>query len=151
MNFSTIHDQIFVAVKEALPEHKELDDNVVIENNNSLKLNKGFCIEFRGARNTNRVVDCLMSVAQDIVITNTLSNRGTETDIEARKRAEKAILEDCYKIVKAIESNVQLDDTCEKIEFSSHNGIELIISDDEKTFLMVQATYSIEWFKTKEF
>lgn len=149
MIFSEIYDEIYKVVKEALIDHVELDDNVVIENNNDRKLQKGFAVSFNGAQNTNQQLDCLMSAKQSVVITNTLANFGSELDLEARKKAEKSLFENCYKIVKEIEQNTQLNGTVELVSFDSHNGIELLISNEEKIYYMIQATYSVEWFKQK--
>jgi hypothetical protein len=126
-------------------DHKELDDNILIENNSELKLEKGFCVQWTNADNSERSLNG-KSIRQTVIVTNTLKNLGNFTDVTARKRAVRDILENCHRLVEWIEQNPQLNDNAVLVEFIGHPGPELIIDQSNKAYLMIQATYQLEWF-----
>lgn len=143
--FTDMYDEFELQVATVFNDHKELDDNVLIENNSELKLKKGFCVEWRDAENTQRMMSNGKSVKQTVIVTNTLSNDGNNTDIIARKKAIKDILENCHKLVQWVEDNPQLNDKAAQVNFLNHPGPQLIF-DGKKEYLMIQATYTLEWF-----
>lgn len=144
--FTDMYDEFETQVATVFSDHQELDDNVMIENNSELKLIKGFCIEWRDAENSERLVSNGKSVKQTVVVTNTLANDGNLTDIIARKQAVKDILENCHRLVQYVEDNPQLNDKACLVSFVNHPGPDLIFDESEKAYLMIQATYTLEWF-----
>lgn len=145
INFSDMYDEFERQVKELFGDHKELDDNVLIENNSELKLQKGYCIEWKDADNSERLLNG-RSTRQNVTVTNTLKNVGNITDIVARKKAVKDILENCHRLVVWAEENPQLNDKAVLLAFRNHPGPELLIDRENKAYLMIQATYQLEWF-----
>lgn len=143
--FTDMYDEFETQVATILTNHKELDDNIMIENNSELKLQKGFCVEWKDANNTERSLNC-KSIRQTVIVTNTLKNAGNFTDIVARKQAIKDILENCHTLVEWIEQNPQLNDKAVLVKFINHPGPELIIDQNNKAYYMIQATYQLEWF-----
>lgn len=143
--FADMYDEFEAQVALIFNDHKELDDNVMIENNSELKLEKGFCVEWKDANNTERSLNG-KSVRQTVIVTNTIKNLGNFTDKVARKKAVKDILENCHRLVEWVEQNPQLNDKACLVTFTNHPGPELIFDRDMKAYLMIQATYQLEWF-----
>lgn len=144
-DFGEMFDEFELQVKTAFDGHKELVDNVVIENNSELLLKKGFCVEWRDADNTERMLNG-KSVRQSVLVTNTLANNGAFEDIAKRKQAVKDIILNANKLIEYVEENPQLNGKAVLVKFINHNGAEFIIDRENKTYLMIQATYQLEWF-----
>jgi hypothetical protein len=145
LTFADMYDEFEAQVATIFTGHKELDDNVLIENNSELKLNKGFCVEWKDADNSERSLNG-RSTRQTVIVTNTLKNAGNFTDIVARKKAVKDILEFCHTLVEWVEENPSLNGKACLVTFVNHPGPELIFDREMKAFLMIQATYQLEWF-----
>jgi hypothetical protein len=145
VTFEDMYDEFEAQVTANFTGHKELDDNVLIENNSELKLAKGFCVEWKDGSNAERSLNG-KSVRQTVIVTNTLANRGNFTDIAARKKAVKDIIANCNTLIEYVESNPQLNGKACLVTFVSHPGPELIFDREMKAYLMIQATYQLEWF-----
>lgn len=144
--FTDMYDEFELQVATVFNDHHELDDNIMIENNSDLKLIKGYSVEWRDADNTERSLSNGKSVKQTVIVTNTLANDGNFTDIAARKKAVKDILENCHRLVQYVEDNPQLNDKACLVSFVNHPGPQLIFSEKEDAYYMIQATYQLEWF-----
>lgn len=144
-DFGDMFDEFELQVKNIFVNHKELTDNVVIENNSELQLKKGYCVEWRDADNTERMLNG-KSVRQAVLVTNTLANNGAFDDIPMRKKAVKDILINCNNLIQYIEDNPTLEGKAVLVKFINHNGAEFIIDRENKAYLMIQATYQLEWF-----
>lgn len=145
VNFEDMYDEFELQVATIFTGHKELDDNIMIENNSELKLVKGFCVEWSTADNAERSLS-MKSVRQTVKVTNTLKNDGNFTDIAARKKAVKDILSNCNRLIEYVEENPQLNGKACLVTFINHPGPELIFDREMKAYLMIQATYQLEWF-----
>lgn len=145
IDFESMYDEFELQVATTFNDHKELDDNEFIENNSELKLMKGFCVQWGEADNAQRSLN-KKSVRQSVTVTNTLANDGSFNDIAARKKAVKDIISNCNRLIQWIEENPQLNDRAVLVTFVNHPGPELIFDDNKKSYLMIQATYQLEWF-----
>jgi hypothetical protein len=127
---------------------KELDDNVIIENNDNKKLKNGFAIQFVGDTNGAIELSGHTYINQTVYVTLTTANFGTIRDISERKDAEKMLLAMKDSVVKAIGFNPQLDDTVAKCVYEGTDPIEFILDEQEKNYLMVRSTYTIGYYES---
>lgn len=126
---------------------KELDDNLIIENNDNKKLKNGYCIRFEGDTNANTMLSGVTELDQLVYVTFTTANFGTIKDTDKRKDAEKKLMVMKDKVMKAIGGNPQLDDTVAKCLYQGSDPVELILDEDEKNYLMIRSTYTIGYFE----
>jgi hypothetical protein len=128
-------------------EFKELDDNLIIENNDNKKLKNGFAVRFEGDQNDGRQLSEITGVNQTVFVTFTTANFGTIRDTDKRKAAEKKLLAMKDSVKVAIGANPQLNDTVASCLYVGTDPVELILDDNEKLFLMVKSTYTISYFE----
>lgn len=147
MSIANAYDNFNAIVAATLPTFQELPDNVVVENNADYLLSEGYAIEFSGDRNDGRNLTGLTGIEQTVFVTLTVSNVATESDINARKAAEKKLLAAKDAIVKAVAGDPNLGDTVAKCIYESSEGVQLAIDKDEKLFLMIRSTYLIGYFE----
>jgi hypothetical protein len=145
MIFSEMFDEFESAAATIFSTHQELDDNILIENNSELKLKLGFCLEWKDVQNTERHLNGF-SAKQTCVVTNTLANDGFDNDVATRKLATKTILQNCSNLIEWVEENPHLNAKAASIKFLDHPGPEQIFDENKKAYLMIQATYTLEWF-----
>lgn len=127
-------------------EFKELDDNLIIENNDNKKLKNGFSVRFESDSNTGVDLSGITGINQTVYVTFTTANFGTIRDTDKRKDAEKKLMAMKDAIVLAMALNPQLDDTVARCIYQGSDPIELILDEDEKNYLMIRSTYTIGYF-----
>ena len=142
-----IHTAIYTLVAAALPDHTELYKPSVIDSVEDALLDKSYGIVIGPASNTKRFVSCdNYSVRRDVVILNTITIYGADLDETIRKNAEKELLENQIKILRAAQNNVTLTGLVSKFDFENDNGLEFIFT-DETDNIMLQSTYSFEYIE----
>lgn len=127
-------------------DFKELDDNLIIENNDNKKLRNGFSIRFEGDQNDGVDLTSITRITQTVYVTFTTANFGTHKDTDKRKDAEKKLLAMKDAVVLAMALNPQLDDTVARCIYQGSDPIELILDEDERNYLMIRSTYTIGYF-----
>jgi hypothetical protein len=132
-------------------EYKELNDNVLIENNNELDLRNGFAVEFAGDVNAETMLSGNTELNQTVYVTFTTANNGTLRNNTKRKEAEKRLLAIKDQVVRAIGRNPQLNDTVAKCIYKQTDPVALIMNDEEKVYLMIRSTYEIGYFEQSAF
>lgn len=126
--------------------HKEIVNPYALELNDSLFLNRGYGFYFGPAINTKRQLSCQLSVEREIVIINTIVNRGTDRDITIRQTAEKQLLEDQFSLISQLENEPTIQPLVSKLEFTGDNGIEFIF-DEKFNYLYIESSFSMEYFE----
>lgn len=142
---------IYNAVDTALDSvwgstHTELVNPFVVELNESLALNRGYGFYFGPGANTRRQLSCQLSIEREIVVINTMINRGTERDVAIRKTAEKQLLEDQFALIDYLETEPTIHGLVSKLEFNSDNGIEFVF-DEKFNYIYIESSFSMEYFE----
>lgn len=144
---TTIYDAIYTKVDGLMTDHTELPRPFAIDENDDLFLRKGYAIYIGPAVQNPRHATCNYWVQRNLIITNTLSIYGADTNKTIRKTAEKNLLENQILLIDGLEKDITLGDTLNNLRFVSDNGIEFIYA-DQKNYLMLQSTFSFEYFES---
>ncbi len=143
---STIVDNIRTRVGTVLSDHKQLFNNRIIEENDTLFLSKGYAVGLGPGTNSNRLLSCKLSVLRTATITITRAHFGVDMDVDVRNTLEKDLLEDQYLIINDLEKDPDLESVVASIKYQSDNGIEEVFT-AQGHFLMVQSIYEFEYFE----
>lgn len=127
---------------------KELEDNIIIENNDEKRLKNGYSIQFGPDTNNNTELSGHTYMDHLVYVTFTTANFGTLRDIDKRKDAEKKLLVMKDSLVKAVGSDPQLSGIVARCLYSGSDPVELILGEDEKLFLMIRSTYTIGYYES---
>lgn len=146
---SDVYDKLETIINNTLSDYAELPNPYTLEFNTSLFLKKGYGLAFGGGRNTNRSVCQLISTARifSILLVNLVTT--TANNAVQREAIDKALLEDSFKIVKAIENDSDLSGSAAKAIFLEDSGVEFIdIGENQQKFVVNELTFEIEYFDT---
>jgi hypothetical protein len=143
---TTIYDQLITVLGTTFPNHYKITDPYTVENNDFKLLNKGYGFFINGGQNTNRMIACELSISRSITFINTLVQRGTDRDLTIRQAAEKTILEDQYLLIKAVEMDSTLLQSCCKMVYIGDSGIKFL-NDEHRNFLTIETQFSFEYFE----
>lgn len=148
-NISTIYDAIVDLLEATFPDHKKMDNPYAPDLNNDRLLTKSFGIYMSGASNSNRVLDCSLSIQRQVVIHLTRINRGTERDKDIRLSAEKALLEDHFTLLNTFYQATALDSVNSSVanfSYESDNGVEFVFA-EKNNFLLITSTFTLEYLE----
>lgn len=141
-----IYDKLIEFVQSKLPDHKELRDNVVIENNSDKDLALGFAVSFGASNQANINLDCPLYCTQEVVVAITQANDGSDEDRNIRKRSEKKILGHRDDVIKLTYTDNDLDGLCTKFDFTGADSIQDVIKDqDGHRFLLIEMRFTITY------
>jgi hypothetical protein len=144
---SNVYTALESFVAAQLPTYKRLANGYAIEANSELILTKGWGLAIGPGTNSNRFVGCKHSTARQVVITLTNQASATEHDLANHKAQELAILEDAYKLRKAIESDPDLATTVAIATWSDDTGIEFL-EGDRFRFYRIGLTFNVEYIES---
>jgi hypothetical protein len=148
-NISIIYDAIDSFLIANFPDHKKMDNPYSPDLNNDKILNKGFGFYLGAANNSNRVLDCSISIERQVLIHLTRVNRGTERDVSIRQNAEKELLEDHRLLLNNILKDNSLSSTesiISRFEYQTDNGIEFVFS-ERGNFLLLTSIFDLEYIE----
>ena len=142
---SDIYTALDGKISSVLTGYTKLPDSYSTDENNILYLQKGYGIGYGTGENTQRVASCQLSMSQsfNVVIVNLVTT--TDHNTTARNTLEKALMEDVYGLIKAVEKDSDLGNACSKASFTSHGGIELLEEFDAR-FFAISIDFEIEFF-----
>ena len=128
-NISTIYDALDAAISTALPNHDELINPYVTEQDSNLSLDAAY--GFTIADSTNLLLNDnsgVETLQRNFEVILTRRKFATKGDIATRKATEKALLEDVQSVLTAIrESSVlQLSGAALEARYGSDQGVELL-------------------------
>lgn len=143
---SNISDELIKFLERILPDHKEHFNPYLLEENDSMTLEKGYSFFFGPADNTAEMASCMLSVERQVVVNLSLRVFGAKEDRSIRREVEKALLEDQFKIIKEVENDPTLQPLVELISFVGDNGVELIF-DQEASFIAIKSTFNFRYYE----
>jgi hypothetical protein len=144
---SDIHAALVSVITAELPSYFGIPNPYDVESNANLFLQKGYGIGFGPAVNTNRKVCGKVSIERSfsIVLTNQLT--ASITDFSGVSDVSKQLFEDQFKLIKAIETNVNLSGSAAKALWASDGGLEFVIAGEAKYFL-IESQWDVEYFES---
>ena len=143
---SEIFEQVDTKLSSTFSTHKKMVNPYNLELNDEFILNAGYGFYLGPAFNTNRLTGCQLSLERTLVVPLTRINRGTDRDISIRETAEKALLEDHFNLVQAIESDPVLESKTAKLLYQSDAGIEFVFI-DKINFISIVSSFTFEYFE----
>lgn len=132
----TITDTLFTA-----PTYRKLVNPYVPERNDALALRRGYGFYVGPSSNANLTMGRYVKYRREIVVIQTIVNRGTERDYAIREAAEKTLLEDQFTLVDYFQQNTTPAAKVWTLEWASDNGIEPVFTDKEN-YVMIRSTFS---------
>lgn len=143
---TTIRESLETLLFAELTGYQKIPNPYELEKCANRILTKGFGIAFGPAQNTNRVLDCQMSVERDFAILLTREVTHTEHNAQGRETVEKALFEDQYKLIKVIERDYATVVGASRAAYVSDNGLEYVGLENSRYFVLV-STFSVEYFE----
>lgn len=144
---SNVYSALESFVTAQLTTYKRIPNGYSIESNNELILAKGWALAIGPGANSKRFVGCKHSTSRQVLITLTNQASATEHDLTNHKAQELAILEDAYKLRKAIESDPDLATTVAIADWVDDTGIEFL-EGDRFRFYRIGLTFNVEYIES---
>lgn len=151
-NISSIYDALDNAISGALPNHDELINPYVLEEESNLSLDAAYGFTIVDGVNTllndNSGVE---TIARNFEVILTRRKFATKADIATRKAAEKNLLEDVQAVITAIKEDQTLQQSGIAISarFESDPGLELLrINRGRNDILAIRVVIQVEYTET---
>lgn len=143
---SEIREQLETLIEAAITGYKQIPNPYEIEKTANVILRKGYGIAFGPATNTERQLSCQLSVDREFSIILTREVATTEHNNAGRETIEKAIFEDQYLLIKAIEKDSDLATKASRARYVSDNGLEYVGLENSRYFVLI-STFATEYFE----
>lgn len=142
-----IYDAWVTLVTAELPDYRRLPNPYEASANANVILNKGYGIVAGAGSNTERKLGCKLSIARDFGIILTKQIAKTDHDTSGRANQEKALFEDQYTLIKALEMDPELSGTAAKAFFVGDGGLEILELETGRYFVLA-SQFNVEYFET---
>lgn len=149
---SDIYDLLLTQCSTIYPSHVKLINPYIPELNDDVQFEKAWGLVVSNGTNTNRFVDCKLSIERDFILTLTRKifsgNIRSGTAVDEREDKEKLLLEDQFLFIQAIENNATIngDDSIGKIIFQNDAGLEFV-KVGRVDLIMIRSVLSVEYFE----
>jgi hypothetical protein len=144
---SDIQDAIVALIAAELPSYFGIPNPYEVDANANLFLQKGYGVGFGPAVNSNRKICGKVSIERSftIILTNQLT--AAITDFAGVSAVSKQLFEDQFKLIKAIENDVNLSGAAAKALYTGDGGLEFVIAGEAKYFL-IESQWDVEYFES---
>lgn len=143
---SQIYDALATLVATALPTYKKLPNPYDSSANANVILNKGYGIAIGQGSNSERFQDCQLSISRDFGIVLTKQLAKTDHDVSGRASQEKALFEDQFLVIKALETNPQLSGLVAKTFYVGDGGLEILDLETGR-YMVLASQINVEYFE----
>lgn len=143
---TNIREQLETTIESVVTGYRQIPNPYEIEKASNVILKKGYAIAFGPGTNTERLLSCQLSVDREMAIVLTRQVSSTEHDTNRREDIEKAIFEDQYLIIKAIEKDPSLNNTAARARYTGDNGLEFLSLENSRYFVL-QTNFAFEYFE----
>ena len=142
---SDVYDALDALVAATLTGYMKIPNPYVVDQNNNLILDKGYGITFNDAVNPQDFSTCKVAIERTFGVI--LFNRVTTTDHNLAQRAtlEKALLEDQFLLLKAVEADPDLDGSAANARYESDTGI--LMEGDKLRYMFLETVFSIKYIE----
>jgi len=144
-NISLVYDGLITLIEAALPAYKRLSDAYEAEDNDWLRIVKGYSLGFTEGTNTNREICPDVSIARGFTFTLTNLYAANDADPVARSAVEKSLLEDAALVWKQVELTDELNGVqTPNATYVSDGGIEYI---NDKKAISITSAITVEYYE----
>ena len=133
-------------IASVLPSYDLLPDSIDPSDNTLLRLEKGYSTSYGNGQNTSEnICNNSMRVSRTfpIILTNAYVANFSPT---YRLDMERALMEDHYKMISAIEKSITLNGVAVSVRYDGDSGIEYL-EGDTKRFIALVSQISIEYIE----
>lgn len=141
-----VYDQIASVISTALSAYTRLPNPYILDENSELFMSKGFAVGVGPGQNTERHVGCFTSIRRSFQFALMNKVVTTETNLTSLAAQEKALMEDQFLVIKALEKDPNLNASASSCKYASDSGIEFIEGERGKYFL-VTTELTVEYFE----
>ena len=149
---STIHDRLVTVVAGAVDSsYARIPNPYDVANNSIQYLRRGYGIGFADSLVSRRNVKTQLFESRNFFIVLTREHNVSETDVDDRTALEKDLIEEKFKVAKAIELDVVLTDAI-KADYVGDTGLSFFSSLDDfgtnlntDKFIRVDLTVAVEY------
>lgn len=137
---SDLYDYMVSMLDTTFPSstYRKLVNPYIADLNDTMALNRGYGF-YIGPKIVRPKLGNYDGFEVDIIVIQTIINRGTDRDVSIRESAEKTLLEDQYTLTNYFRSNTGNIDKVWDINYESDNGLEFVFS-DKQAYVMIQTT-----------
>ena len=144
---SNAYDKIITRLSTILPSHTRLTNPYAPEQNIERTLTQGYGLVMGSGERVPREIGCSNRyfVRRDFIVVLARKFFAKELNVEAKASVEKQLTEDLNLLVKDFENSVDLNEN-QVFDFTyvGDGGIESVFADKDN-FLMIRATFRIEY------
>lgn len=141
---TTVFDNINTRLSSiySTPTYKKLVNPYILELNDTLSLNRGYAFFMGPGLNTKKLIGDVVTFEREVIIINTIVNRGTDRDVTIRETAEKTLLEDQFLAIESFHQTI-LSDSWD-LNWQSDNGVEFVFT-EKQNFLSIRSNYRLRY------
>lgn len=121
------------------PTYKQLVEPVILEMNDSLSLARGWGFYIGPKSGLTLTTGRYQEFEVQIIVRQTVFNRGSFRDLAIRQVAEKTLLEDQFTLVDYFMQNTAPIAKVWRIDYSEDAGLELVFQ-DKQNYVMITTT-----------
>lgn len=145
---SSIYDALVTRMTAIYPTRLRLPNAYKPDENSELVLKSSWGISVDTASNTNRQVNCSLSIERLFHVILTQKAYSSEFNIDGKVSVEKLLLEDQFLAIQDIERNPVTDPTSNgaALRFLSDSGIQYVFTEKDN-FYLIDTTFTIEYFE----
>lgn len=126
--------------------YKRIPNPYEVSENAEIELRKGYGLAVLSAENTNRQVNCKISISRTIEVVLTRLYTGKVEDAPGRAALEQLLLEDQHTIINDLEQDISINGSTMYTRYVSDSGIEFV-SGVAGRFLMLKTQFSLEYLE----
>lgn len=145
-DISTIYDGLHTLVSGELTGYFRLPNPYAIEENPEFFLKKGYGIGIGGAEAGNATHTCKFQIIRGFSIVLISLASATESDAEQRGSLEKNLMEDGFKVIKALEIDETITTGDNNAIWLTDTGIEFLLGERQK-FYRLQIDINVRYFE----
>lgn len=143
---SSIYDTLVSRLTAILPTHNRLSNAYLPEQNPEPTLRQAWGLQYNSGENTNRHVNCQLSIEDGFVVVLTRKYYALELNAAGKSNTEKDLLEDRFLVIKDFEKDPSLLENAAKAVYVDNGGIQFVFNQD-KPFYKLELRFSIEYFE----
>lgn len=144
--YAALLTRIQTVLDAAAQGYKRIPNPYEISENAEIELRKGYGIAILQAENTNRQVNCKISISRTMEVVLTRLYTGKIEDAAGRAGLEQLLLEDQHLIINDLEQDISINGSTMYTRYVSDSGIEFV-SGVAGRFLMLKTQFSLEYME----
>lgn len=126
--------------------YKRIPNPYEVPDNSEQELRKGYGLALLTGENTNRQVNCKVSINRNIEVILTRLYTGKIEDAPGKAALEQLLLEDQHKLINDFEQDVSINGSTMYTRYVSDSGIEFV-SGVSGRFFMLKTQFSLEYME----